>query len=169
MVRSGFEMHDAAMTGEREACLDDSSAMRSEIKGSHIELLSPPLSTDSASLPSSLIISVKLIDGMRPVRLKLDSGSNVPFLYNISGYMALGLVRNASFHGGENGTLRTFTALPPQTMKIGSVEVPHVTFVTLENARKDTHTSDFDGLLTLGLFRRVFIDHADRFVVLDPW
>jgi hypothetical protein len=62
-----------------------------------------------------------------------------------------------------------YTALPPQTMKIASVEVPRVPFVTLASVQKDSHTSEFDGLLTTGLFRRVFINHPDGFVVLDPW
>ena len=34
---------------------------------------------------------------------------------------------------------------------------------------KDTRTSSFNGLLAMGLFRRVFIDHAEHYVVLDPW
>jgi hypothetical protein len=55
-----------------------------------------------------------------------------------------------------------------QDLKIGSVDIPKVLFVTQADARKDSRTSDFDGLLTLGLFRRVFICHADHFAVLDP-
>ena len=83
--------------------------------------------------------------------------------------MALGAFRGASLQGGANGAQRTFTALPPQNVKIGSVELSKVLFVTLAGAKKDHRTSDFDGLLTLGLFRRVFVDHADHFAVLDPW
>jgi hypothetical protein len=37
-----------------------------------------------------------------------------------------------------------------------------------QSAQKDSRTSDFDGLLTMGLFRRVFICHKDHFAVLDP-
>jgi hypothetical protein len=150
-------------------CLDDSAAMRGEVKGSHIPLMTPAQTTDDAPLPKSLIVQARLTDGMRPVRLKLDSGANVPFLYNTADYMALGLFRGASWHvGGANGAQRAFTALPPQNMKIGSVEIPKVLFITQAGAQKDSHTSDFDGLLTLGLFRRVFICHADHFAVLDP-
>jgi len=111
---------------------------------------------------------VRLTDGMRPVRLKLDSGSNAPFLYNTSAYMALGAFRGASLQGG-NGAKRVYTTLPPQEMKVGSVSVPHVVFVTLAGVQKNAGTSDFDGLLPLGLFKRVFIDHAGHFAVLDPW
>ena len=152
----------------RLLCLDDSAAMRGEVKGSHIPLLIPT-QKDGSLLPESLIVLARLSDGMRPVRLKLDSGSNVPFLYNTSEYMALGLFRGASLHGGgANGSQRTFMALPPQNMKIGSVEISKVPFITLAGAQKDSRASDFDGLLTMGLFRRVFICHTDHFAILDP-
>jgi len=151
-------------------CLDDSGAMRAEVKGAHVALLSPAHSTDETPIAESLIVSAKLSDGVRPVRLKLDSGTNVPFLYNTSEYMALGAFRGASLQGGgANGSQRIFTALPLQNMKIGTVEMSRVQFVTLGGAKKDSHTSEFDGLLTLGLFRRVFIDHSEHFAVLDPW
>ncbi len=60
-------------------------------------------------------------------------------------------------------------ALPPQTVKIGSIEVPRVMFVTLHGAQKDSRASDFDGLVSMGIFRRVLINHEERSVVLDPW
>jgi hypothetical protein len=149
-------------------CLDDAGVMRAEVKGRHVDLLSPAQTGDGAPLPKSLIVSVRLSDGMRPVRLKLDSGTNVPFLYNTSQYMALGAFRGQSLRGGATGAQQTYTALPPQNVKIGSVELARVLFVTLGGAQKDQRTSDFDGLLTLGLFRRVFIEHADHYAVLEP-
>jgi hypothetical protein len=48
-------------------------------------------------------------------------------------------------------------------------EASDVAFVTMAGALKDSRTSDFDGLLTMGLFTRAFIDHADRFAVLEAW
>jgi hypothetical protein len=151
--------------GHSLLCLDDSAAMRGEVKGSRIPLLAQ---ADGSQLASSLIVVARLSDGMRPVRLKLDSGSNVPFLYNTSEYMALGMFRGASLHGGSGTAQKTFMALPPQDVKIGSAELGTVPFITLASAQKNTHTSEFDGLLTMGLFKRVFIDHADHFAVLEP-
>jgi hypothetical protein len=151
-------------------CLDNSNAMRGVLKGAHVSLVAPVQTADITRLPSSLIVSARLSDSIRPVRLKLDSGSNVSFLYNTSEYMALGAFRGASLPGGgANSSQHAFTALPPQTLKIGSVEVSHVGFVTMTGARKDSSTSDFDGLLAMGLFKRVFIDHADHFAVLEPF
>jgi hypothetical protein len=142
-------------------CLDDTSAMRGDVKGSHIALVEPA-QKENGLTAGSLIVVAKLSDGMRPVRLKLDSRSNVPFLYNTSDYMALGLFKGASLHGGgANGAQRSFTALPPQNLKIGSIEMSKVPFITLAGVQKDSRPSDFDGLLTLGLFKRVLIAHAD--------
>ena len=150
-------------------CLDNSTAMREAVKGQHVAILPPAQTQGNAQLPSPLIVSVRLSDGMRPLRLMLDSGTNLSFLYNTSEYMALGLYRGASLRGGAGAHQRTFTALPPQSVKIGSVELARVPFVTTAGVQNDRRTSDFDGLLTLGLFRRVFIDHSDHFAVLEPW
>lgn len=154
----------------RLLCLDDSTTMRAGIHGSHVALLAPAQETAREPLADSLIISAKLSDGMRPVRLKLDSGTNSPFLYDTPKYMAIGLFRGASSHGsGANGKQEAFMALPPQNVKIGSVELSRVLFVTLVGAQKDSHTSEFDGLISAGNFKRVFINHNDHFAVLDPW
>jgi hypothetical protein len=156
--------------GHRLLCLDDSTAMRAEIRGPHIALLTPVQETPRESLADSLIVSAHLSDGMRPVRLKLDSGTNSPFLYSTSKYMAIGLFRGASWHGsGANGKQEAFMELPPQNVKIGSLELSRVLFVTLVGAQKDLHSSEFDGLLSTGNFKRVFISHKEHFAVLGPW
>ncbi len=151
-------------------CLDETAAMRAEVKGTHIELVAPSESAPGPALSTLLIIEVRLSDGMRPVRLMLDSGANVPLLYNAPQYMALPLSQNASLRGtGVDGVQRNFSTLPPQQMKIGSRELSDVRFFSLAGKQKDSRAKGFDGLLTLGLFRRVFINHADHFAVLEPW
>lgn len=146
-------------------CLDESGTMRAEIKGAHIEMLTP---THADVPPNSLIFAVRLSDARRPVHLKLDSGANAPFLYNAPQYMAVAQFRAASLHGsGTDGSQRSFVALPAQNMKIGSLELEKVSFFTQAGVQKDSHTADFDGLLTMGLFRRVFICHAEHFAVLE--
>ena len=157
--------------GHSVLCLDAEGSMQSEVKGQHVALLEPGSKGGSGggALAHSLIVTAKLTDGMRPVRLKLDSGANVPFLYNTSDYMALGLYHGVALGGGGASRVqRTFTALPAQDVRIGSVGISNVKFITLAGARKDARTSEFDGLLTTGLFRRVFICHTEHFAVLDP-
>jgi hypothetical protein len=139
------------------------------MKGQHIPLVTVPQSEDSVVMPSMLIILARLSDGMRPVRLKLDSGATASFLYNTPQYMARVPFRDTALYGGGNGSQRSFIALPPQRVDIGSLELSQVTFVTLAGVQKDSHTPEFDGLLTLGVFKKIFISHVDHFAVLDPW
>ncbi len=150
-------------------CLDDSGVMRAGVKGPHIALLPRSQPPDGASLPVLLILSARLSDGTPPVRLKLDSGTNAPFLYNTSGHMAPTSFGGGAVVGsGANGDEKVFSALPPQDVKIGSVSLRGVTFMTLAHPLKDDGRKEFDGLLSIDLFRRVFINHGDRYVVLEP-
>ena len=148
-------------------CLDNSATMRADVKRPHIALLTAPETSSRGPSFSSLIISARLSNGGRSVRLKLDSGTNASFLFDSPQYMAPGSIRRVG--GGLNGTQRSFATLPPQNLKIGPLEFPNVSFSTFADSQKDSRTSAFDGLLTLGLFRRVFICHADHFAVFEPW
>ncbi len=152
-------------------CLDDSAVMRTEVKGPHIALVTPPQTADGAPLPKLLMITARLSGETHPFRLMLDSGANIPYLYNTSQRL---VPQQRSFGGtslvgsGADGDQKVFAALPPQQVKIGSLELPSVTFLTLAYPKKDSLTSEFDGLLTMDLFRRVFISHADHFAILEP-
>ena len=153
----------------RLLCLDNSDAMRAQVKGPHIPLVATAEPEDGVKLPGLLIVAVRLSDGMRPVRLMLDSGTNAPILYNTSQYMALQLAQSVPLRGnGTDGAQRIFLALPQQDVKIGSLELSRVPFFTLAGIQKDARVKGFDGVLPTGLFRRVFIDHADHFAVLEP-
>ncbi len=147
-------------------CLDDSGAMPAHMRGPHIALAMPH-QAHRGLLP---IISVDLSDGVRPVRLELDSGMNTSFLFDTSRYMRLEFLRNQSLPGsGLDGAERSLSTLPPQHLTIGRLELPKVTFVTFTRAQTDPTPPDFDGLLSTALFSRIFISHTDRFAVFDPW
>jgi hypothetical protein len=149
-------------------CLDDSARMRADVKGPHIALLAPAANGMPALM--SLIIMARLSDGERPVLLKLDSGTNVSFLFNTYRYLPLGLLRSTSLLGGGlDGAQHPYATLPLQRLQIGPLEIPRVPFVTFADSPEGlSRTSAYDGLLTLGLFRRVFICHTDRFAILEP-
>jgi hypothetical protein len=148
-------------------CLDETSAMRADMKGSHIALVTP-LDGDDVP-PNSLILPIHLSGSSLPLRLKLDSGANAPFLYNPSKLTAIPQLRTASLHGsGTDGAQRSFVALPPQDMKIGPLEFFKLPFFTLASVEGNSSSLGFDGLLTTGLFRRVFICHSDHFAILEP-
>jgi hypothetical protein len=150
-------------------CLDDSAAMQAGIKGPRVSLLTPGQTQDGRPLSNLRIITARLSGEAQPVRLMLDSGSSIPYLYNTSQRLAPHVIWGASLVGsGANGDQQIFFALPPQKVKIGSIELPEVTFLTLANSRKDSRFREFDGLLTMNLFKCVFISHTGDFVVLQP-
>jgi hypothetical protein len=151
--------------GHRLLCLDDSAAMRAEVKGPHIPLVA---TAEADAMPGLLLITVRLSGGLRPVRLLLDSGVNEPILFNTSEYMLRRPSHDVPVRGsGVDGTQPILSALPPQVVKIGSLELSGVSFLST-TTEKSSYAKGFDGVLTTGLFRRVFIDHADRFAVLEP-
>ena len=151
-------------------CLDDSSAMGAEVKGTHIGLATSVRTTNELPALMSLIIAAELSDATRPVRLKLDSGTNVSFLFFAARYMPLELLEKTSWLGGGSDTAQhPVSTMPPQELHIGVLEIPNVRFFTYTDSPEGlSRTSDHDGLLALGLFRRVFICHSRHFVVLDP-
>jgi Aspartyl protease len=152
----------------RLLCLDNSAAMRAEVNGPHIPLEVTADADEVGAMPGLLLINVQLSGGLRPVRLVLDSGANEPILYNTSEYMLLRPSHDLALSGsGVDGAQPTLSVLPPQDMKIGSLKLPGVTFLST-TSEKDSFVEGFDGVLTMGLFRRVFIDHADRFAILEP-
>jgi hypothetical protein len=154
--------------GHSMLCLDDTNVMRPEVKGEQIALVTPPQKSDDTT--DHVIIAVHLSGtGTRPLLLKIDSGTNVPFLYDPAKYLAPALSANAPLRGrSADGVERTFTVLPPQNMQIGTLTYHQISFVTLAG-RGNASRVELDGLLPTGLFRRVFISYADHFIVLVPW
>jgi hypothetical protein len=176
----GIDLHIRGILGEdflehfdmlidnahRLLCLDSSGTMRAEVRGPHTALVTPAEAAGGFQLPKLIIVEARLSDATRPVRLMLDSGANGAILYNTSEYLAppqRGYLQGT----GVDGKPLIFLALPPQHVRIGSVELSEVPFVSLAGTQKDSRTKGFDGVLTLGLFRRVFISHTDHFVVFE--
>jgi hypothetical protein len=148
-------------------CLDETAAMRAGVKGPHIALVSAAGPEQGSALPDLLIILVRLSDATRSVRLVLDSGVNGAILYNTAEYLAP--PQRGHIQGtGVDGRQLIFSALPPQDVKIGTLKLRGVPFVSLPRTQQDARAKGFDGDLTLGLFRRVFVAHADHFAIFDP-
>jgi Aspartyl protease len=151
-------------------CLDDTKVMQAAVKGGHIALVTPSQTPDEVPLTTLLIIPVHLSGfGARQLLLMLDSGANASFLFNHAVNLAPGLRQTRQRDGyGADGVKRGFSILPPQSMQIGSFNIQQVSFAAPVDSGENALTSKEDGLLTTGLFRRVFISYADRFVVLEP-
>jgi hypothetical protein len=151
-------------------CLDDTKVMQPEVKGKHIALVTPPHPGGGVLFTEPLIISVHLSGiAARPLLQLLDSGTNVPLLYDSGKEIAGGFSVNAPIRDrGPDGVERVFAVLPPQDMQIGTLAFRQISFVTLAGAEKHVPKVEVDGLLPTALFRRVYISYADRFVVLEP-
>jgi Aspartyl protease len=164
-----LEQFDVLIDNEhRLLCLDDSTAMRAEVKGPHIPLVLTAEADKVGGMAGLLLVTVRLSDAQRPLRLLLDSGANEPILFNISQYMVLRASHEVAIRGsGVDGAQPIFSPLPPQEVKIGSLKMPGVAFFST-TTEKDSFVQGFDGVLNTGLFRRVFIDHSDHFAVLEP-
>jgi hypothetical protein len=151
-------------------CLDDAKRMQPEMKGNRIALVTPIHPNDGVLSTEPLIISIHL-SGMpgRPLLHLLDSGTNVPLLYDSAKDMAGGFSVSTPIRDcGPDGAERAFTVLSPQDMRIGTLIFHQISFVT-PAARKDIPKVEVDGLLPTAIFKRVYISYADRFVVLEPW
>jgi hypothetical protein len=149
----------------RLLCLGHSAAMRADVKGPHIPLVATA-EPDLASLP---VIAVSLSYAIRPVRLLLDSGANAPLLYNSSRYIGPQVSHDVPLRGRDvGGEERIFSALPLQDLNIATLQLPRIAFFSLAGIQKDALKKKFDGVLPTSLFRRVYIDRADHFAVLEP-
>jgi hypothetical protein len=91
-------------------------------------------------------------------------------LFYAARYLPLELLARTSLLGGAfDRAQRPVSTIPLQDVQIGSLEFPKVSFFTYaDSSERVSGTSAYDGLLTLGLFRRIFICHTHHYVVLDP-
>jgi len=151
-------------------CLDETGQMQPGVRGEQLALAKLPVTDCLMPYNMPPIIPVTILRaGTRPLLLKLDSGTNVPFLFDPDKYMDLGLSQGASMHGlSADGVQRRFSALPPQDLKIGRRTLSQVALVKLANQGKNLPKGEVDGLLPTNLFRSIYISYADHFVVLDP-
>jgi Aspartyl protease len=151
-------------------CVDDKKQMQAQVKGEHIALVDLPLADGPGPYNMPLIIAVKALRvGMRPLLLKLDSGSNVMFVFDPDNCLDLGLFKGVSMNGkGADGVQRGYSALPLQDLKIGTRTLQQIPLVKLVNRGRDVPAGEVDGLLPASLFRSLYISYADRYVVLEP-
>ncbi|KAA6456677.1 hypothetical protein DYQ86_24765 [Acidobacteria bacterium AB60] len=150
-------------------CLDDAGLMRTGMTGQRISLLPTPNTANGDVSVNSLIMSVRLLGGTQMVRLALDSGSDVPFLFAPSEVLAAGALEGHLRVGrGANGDQQWLVTLPPQTIKIGGDNRSGVSFLTLRNGPQGSRVSAYDGLLPTGIFRSIFVSRSGEFAVLDP-
>lgn len=150
-------------------CLDATKVMRTRVKGVRVGLTTPGPAADGVPSTGMLLIPVHLNGARRQLLLALDSGTNVPFLYDPGHYLDPGLLKSEPVESrGADGVQRTFAALPARDMQIGSLKFQQISFLVTSGVGHGSAVSQEDGLLPTALFRRVFVSYSDHFAVLDP-
>jgi hypothetical protein len=152
-------------------CLDETHAMQEKMRGEHIQLVAPPRAESELAYSERLVLPVRL-SGIenRQVLLQLDSGSDGPILYPSSDEAERGILKQATRRrGNASNAQQAFADLPPQEMRIGARTVSQAHFVTPVNAGLNIPARDEAGLIPTILFKRVYINHADHFAVIEPW
>jgi Aspartyl protease len=154
----------------RLVCLDEAKMLEGGLRGEHVPLVSPRDPENQVPFSERLVISVHLSDaGNREILLQLDSGSDGPILYAGNRKLQESLLKRARLQGPEVGEpRRAFAVLPPQDMRVGDRVVHNVPFVTPVRAAADVPDREEDGILATVLFERVFINHTERYVILNP-
>jgi len=151
-------------------CLDHGDALRGELRSNHVNLQDLPGSPNDPGLSRPPMITARLSGLSAPKLLLLDSGATVSLLYGGGTQLAAGPSQPGTLRGtGAGGGNRNFTALPAQDMRIGSFNFARITFVALRESKSDLRPGAADGLLTTGIFRRVFISYSQHFAVVEPW
>jgi hypothetical protein len=158
-------------------CLDETKVMRGRVHGEHIPLLLPKYSEDEMQYEGEmqyekrLVVSVNLSRaGRRQILLQLDSGCDGPLLYAGNREREPEILNQATLRvPGTSKAQKAFAVLPPQDIRIGSLTLSGVPFVTPVNPEKNAPSRQEDGLLPTMLFQRVFISGSDDFAIFQPW
>jgi hypothetical protein len=151
-------------------CLDDTKQLQAKVKGERIALASPPHPEHNLPFTQPMIIPVR-VDGIGggPLRLQLDSGINVPLLFDAKKLHPAALASAPLRGKGTDGAVHAYAVLPPQDIQVGLHFLHQISFVAPTAAGKDIPSTEVDGVLPTVLFQRVFISSADHLAVLEPW
>jgi len=151
-------------------CLDESGAMREQMHGELVPLVARESQPGNLPVAQPVLISARLnSDDSRDTILRLDSGTNVALLY--AAHLEAPLwkqMQNARQCAAMGGAQVSLTDMPPQDLRIGARLLRGVAFMTPVRKGNIVTIAGEDGLLPTTLFKRVFISHADHFVMFDP-
>jgi hypothetical protein len=154
---------------QRLICLDKGDVLESKVKGAHIELISRLDPVRSLPTPQTLIVSVHLSGmGKESLLLRLDSGINVPLLYQSR--QTTPLVQTATLplrSRGTDGIDHAFAVLARQDMQIGPHIFRELPFVMPLSETTNVPKPAVDGLLPTALFQRIYINYAHHYAVFQ--
>jgi len=144
-------------------CLDNANLMEKEIRGERIPLRISNHVENDLAFSTPLVISVDLSETARPVLLQIDSGIDGSILYHES------LLSQVKIQAPATADMFTrFAILPPQNIKLGARTIRNVSFAAPAGVSSNLSDRKEDGILATVLFERVYINHADQYIVFDP-
>lgn len=149
-------------------CFDTTRQMQQAVLGERVPLLRGAEAGGGLSIPAPLLLAARLSGDLgEESTLLLDSGSNAPVLFagrRESWKRQLNRTRQGCVAG--NGDTLLFASMPGQEVRIGR-QSWQIAFFALMNAEPSVDGRE-DGLLPTQMFTRLFISHADHFVVFEP-
>lgn len=150
-------------------CLDETKELQQQVKGERIALTPPLRANEYLPFTLPMILSIR-VSGItdRPLLLQLDSGIDVPVLFECGKRVTPVQVMGASqSHRKADEVAQAFAVLMPQDMQVGHLSFHQISFVTPVAAGKEVPVKpDVDGVLPTALFQSAFISYADHFAVL---
>ncbi len=152
-------------------CVDETKEMQQEVKGERIALTPPRNAEGYNAFMIPMVVAIRVSGiGNRPLLLELDSGIDVPLLFECGKQLPhVQTVGPARGRGDAQEVTQAFAVLMPQDVKVGGHFFRQVSFVTPVAPGKEIPVKpDVDGVLPTILFRSVFLSYADRFVVIEP-
>ena len=151
-------------------CLDEGGTMRDQMQGERVPLVARQTPQRGRDVAQPILISVRVTsNGSQDTILRLDSGTNVSLLY--AGRLEAPLwkqMQNAKQCAVMHRSSVSLTQMPLQDVRIGARLLRGVAFMTPVRTGSIFTIPGEDGLLPSGLFKSVFISHADHFVIFDP-
>ncbi len=157
--------------GHKMICLDPSKELQREMHGERVPVIEQAERSGDLAYTQPILVTVHMErDGEKGTTLQIDSGSNVPMLYENRLDSPWWLQHNHARQGtvAGKGDAPVFAAMPSQDVKIGSHMTRQIAFLTPISMGREMARTSMDGLLPTALFHRVFISYADHFVMFDP-
>lgn len=150
-------------------CLDGTKQLQQNIAGEHIPLVEPQNRETDFPFAQPLLIHVHIMGASgKQTLLRLDSGSNMPLLYNPDQDSPSWIRRNSTLTSHVIGKSdQSFALLPPRNIRLGTRSLNQVPFVTPLKSGRHSDPQE-DGLLPTSLLRRIFISYVDHFVIVAP-
>jgi hypothetical protein len=157
--------------GHKMICLDQTREMQKQLQGERVPMIEQAEQSGNLAFAERLLVTVHLQgDGKKGTVLKIDSGSNVPMLFEnrleSAWWLQLNHARRGSVAG--KGGAPMFATMPSQEVQIGSHMTRQIAFLSPISAEHTTARADQDGLLSTAVFKSVFISYADHLVIFDP-